>query len=843
MEKTTPMMKQYFEVKEQYPDTLLFYRLGDFYEMFYEDAKIASLECDLVLTSRFAGDNNKAPMCGVPHHAVVPYIQKLVNKGYKIAIVEQMEDAKLTKGLVRRDVVRIITPGTVMDEISDDRTIVMIGSIEDIHYGYVLVACEMASGKTIATITAYTLPDLFQTCLKYNIRELVLDENINSKLLKKLREIPNIMISTCQDTQIQTHYEPLIQHIENPGVLTCYGRLINYLLTTQFKELSHLQVLEMENIEDYCEMDYTTMCNLELLIPLRPNGKNNTFLNYLDQCKSAMGSRMLRKWIEKPLLHADQIILKQNQVETLVKNYLLRDQLQQHCRNIYDLERIIAKIAFKTAIPQDLIRLLKSLNQVLPIKTALLDEIAFARWHDLDVLEEVLLQLETKLNADPPVNAKEGDIFKDGVDQQLDYFRNITKNGNQWLLEFENQEKERTQIKNLKVGYNRVFGYYIEISKGNIPLVKEEFGYIRKQTLTNQERYVSEELKSKEEELLNAKERANRLEGAMFSELIIDLQQYLPKLQIIAQFLAMIDSLQSLATISSQAGFVKPNFNQDRHVHIDEGVHPILMKNNKQGQVVSNSLHMNQEEHLYILTGPNMGGKSTYMRQIALLVIMAQMGCFVPAKKAELPIFDRIFTRMGASDDIMGGQSTFMVEMNEANVALQKATENSLILFDEIGRGTSTYDGMAIAQAIIEYVCTVIKAKTIFSTHYHELTSLAEQLKGVVNMYVQVAEKDEDITFLYRVLKGKADKSYGINVARLAQLPPAVLDRSRILLKQLESKRRFVQQSMDVVEVVTIPKELEEIKQLLQAVDIDTMTPVQSIFFLEQLKHKVKGKK
>jgi DNA mismatch repair protein MutS len=843
MEKLTPMMKQYFDVKNNYPDALLFYRLGDFYELFYEDAKLVSLECDLVLTSRGAGNDQKAPMCGVPHHAVTPYIQKLIGRGYKVAIVEQMEDPALAKGIVKRDVIRIITPGTVMDENADEKSEVYIAAVEDDITGYAIAACEMASGKTVVRRIEHSRFELIQYCLRNNIREIVFHNQIGERVLKRMREIPNLMISFCDENQTDDYYKPLIEHVQRESLLKAYGRLVNYLQSTQFKTLTHLQRVEIDDAQTYCELDFSTITNLELVSPLRSNGKNLTLFSYLDLCKSAMGSRLLKSWIEKPLSQISEIHKRQHQIKTLVEDFLVRDQLIQHCKGIYDLQRICAKIAFRSAIPQDMMRLMRSLRQISPMKELLLTADSF-RWVDkIDSLGELLTLLENCLAEDVPATAKEGGIFLDGFSELLDHYRDVTTGGNRWLLEFENREKERTGIRNLKVGYNRVFGYYIEISKGNMGLVKDEFGYIRKQTLTNGERYICEELKSKEDELLHAKERAIRLEEELFNNLISDVSAYLPKIQIVGAFAATVDALVALAQISSQSGFVLPTFTEERSIHVEESKHPLLASSQLKHEVVSNSLEMKEEDIVFILTGPNMGGKSTYMRQMALMAIMAQMGCYVLAKKAVMPVFDRIFTRMGASDDILGGKSTFMVEMNEANTALQKATPSSLILFDEIGRGTSTYDGMALAQSIIEYIATITKAKTIFSTHYHELTALADSLKGVVNVFVQVYEKDEEITFLYRVKRGKADKSYGINVARLAHLPDAVIHRAKDLLKQLESRRRVVQQSMDVVEIVHVPKHLDEIQRILEAISIDTITPLQALRLLDELKEKSKGAK
>lgn len=843
MEKLTPMMKQYFDVKNNYPDALLFYRLGDFYELFYEDAKLVSLECDLVLTSRGAGNDTKAPMCGVPHHAVTPYIQKLIGRGYKVAIVEQMEDPALAKGIVKRDVIRIITPGTVMDENADEKSEVYIAAVEDDITGYAIASCEMASGKTVLRRIEHSRFELIQYCLRNNIKEIVFHSQIGERVLKRIREIPNLMISFCDEHTMDDYYLPLIEHIQRESLHSAYGRLISYLQSTQFKTLTHLQRAELDDVQSYCELDYSTITNLELLNPLRPNGKNLTLFGYLDRCKSAMGSRLLKSWIEKPLVQISEIQSRQNQVKVLVEDFLLRDQLIQQCKGIYDLQRICAKIAFRSAIPQDMVRLMRSLRQIALIKDSLKSSEIFNWVEKVDPLSDLLSILENRLSEDVPATAKEGGIFLDGFSELLDHYRDVTSGGNRWLLEFENREKDRTGIKNLKVGYNRVFGYYIEISKGNMGLVKDEFGYVRKQTLTNGERYICEELKSKEDELLHAKERSVRLEEDLFNELINDVSEFLPKIQTAAAFAATIDALCALGQISSQSGFVLPKFSEMRSIHIEEGKHPLLASSQLKHEVISNSLVMNEDEIVFVLTGPNMGGKSTYMRQVALTAIMAQMGCYVLAKKAVMPVFDRIFTRMGASDDILGGKSTFMVEMNEANAALSKASESSLILFDEIGRGTSTYDGMALAQAIIEYIATITKAKTIFSTHYHELTALADSLTGVVNVFVQVHEKDEDITFLYRVKRGKADKSYGINVARLAHLPDAVIHRAKDLLRQLESRRRVVQQSLDVVEIVHVPKHLEEIQKILDAITIDTITPLQALTLLDELKEKSKGVK
>ena len=834
MEKVTPMMKQYLNIKKDYPDTLLFYRLGDFYELFFDDARIVSKECDLVLTSR-SKELDKTPMCGVPHHSVAPYIQKLLNRAYKIAIVEQMEPPSKSKKIVRREVVRVVTPGTIIDELEDAKEQINIAAIEDAHYGMALALVEVASGKSKLLWVNHAVKTLIPTLLKHNVREVLVASTFNKAMLDKFRELNELTITVHDDVTINNQHQNLVDESLNETYHHAIGRVLSYLGSTQFNELAYLQPFMLNDNQTFCELDYTTISNLDLIQPSRNNRNQMTLFSYLDYCKSAMGSRLLKQWIVEPLYNRDAILQRQQKVGNLMKEYLMLNDIQKALNDVYDLERIVTKIAFKRANPQDLSQLKTTLEKAQTIINTLSEHEPFFYLKDVDVLKDVYLYLEKALMTPPPATIKEGDIFLDDYDPDIKKFRSITRDGSQWLLQFEQEERERTQIKNLKIGYNRVFGYYIEISKGNLDLVKDEFGYIRKQTLVNAERFISDALKAKEDELLHAKDKLFALEEQRFMELLDQLQEHILKLQTLADHLAIIDVYAAFAQISLKKRFVAPTFNDKQTIDVKASVHPLLESVKLKQKVVANNWQARADQHVFILTGPNMGGKSTYMRQLALLVIMAQMGCYVPAKSADLPLFDAIYTRIGASDDILSGQSTFMVEMLEANVALSQASANSLILFDEIGRGTSTYDGMALAQAIIEYITTSIKAKTIFSTHYHELTSLAEVLPTIENLVTRVIEKDGEIEFLYRIRPGKAEQSYGVNVANIAQLPEGVIARATQLVQQLESKRKHVQQSLDIVEMEVIPKPLKAVQDLLMSVDVNQMTPIQAMQFLDEL--------
>lgn len=838
----TPMMNHYIELKKKHEDAIIFYRLGDFYEMFFEDAKTASSELDLVLTGRNAGAEEKVPMCGIPHHASSGYIQRLIQKGYKVAIVEQLEDPSQAKGLVKRDVIKIVTPGTIMDEVSDEKASVYIASMHDYQFGLSVVLCEMTTGEMRAQLIDRQVMAIQKVLLGNNVKELVVQDKFDKKIMKMVEDMECITISCHNDAEIKPEYDHLIAKIEDDRVLTAFGILTNYLNETQKRSMAHLNPVEMVYENEFLQMDFSTKQNLELTQSLRSSSKSLTLWSFLDKCRSSMGSRLLKKWIEYPLVDPVMIEKRLDAIEYLNDNFITKDELREHLGYVYDMERLSARVAYGSANARDVLRLVKTLEHTPAIFELFQDCSAYSEFQKIDPCRELFDMIDGAIVDNPPLTFKDGGIFVEGYSEELDQVREIGKNGKNWILELENKERERTGVKSLKIGYNRVFGYYIEVTKANLSQIKEEFGYVRKQTLANAERFVTQELKEKEDAIVHAQERSIRLEVELFNNLLNQIKVYLPKLHDVANALATIDALYALADISSENGYVRPVFHTEHAIHMEEARHPILDRMMKTSRYVSNDLHMSENHDILIITGPNMGGKSTYMRQTALLVIMAQIGCFVPARKAEMPIFDQIFTRIGASDDIMSGQSTFMVEMIEANNALQNATANSLILFDEIGRGTSTYDGMALAQAMIEYIMRNIKAKTLFSTHYHELTEMETEDNSIRNVHVDVHEEDNKVTFLYRVIDGKADKSYGINVARLAHLPSSVLDRAEQILDNLELQPAI---SGSLQEPVVIQKENPLHEQVVQAIthtDINKMTPMEAMQFLYELKGKLEHK-
>ena len=836
--KFTPMMQHYLQIKQENPDAIIFYRLGDFYEMFFEDAKTASLELDLVLTGRSAGVEEKVPMCGVPHHAANVYIQRLIQKGYKVAIVEQVEDPALAKGLVQREVIRIVTPGTIMDENADEKNTNYIASLYDYQYGICVVLCEMTTGEMKAQLIDKSVIALQKVLLQNNVREIVVEHSFDKRLRKMIEELETITISAMNHDTVKETYQRLLNGISDQRVHHAFGLLMNYLDETQKRTMTHLQPVEMIYEQEFLQMDYATKQNLELTASLRGSGKQMSLWSFMDHCMSAMGSRLLKKWIEYPLIQAAEIKKRQDAVAYLSDDFMIRDELKEHLRYVYDLERLGARVAYGSASPRDVLRLIRTLEHAPVIFDLFKGCPSYPEYRTIDTCMTLHDLIDGAIVEEPPLTVKDGGVFVDGYNERLDELRRISRDGKSWILELEAKERERTGVKSLKIGYNRVFGYYIEVRKGNLEAIKPEFGYVRKQTLANAERFITEELKEQEDTILHAQEEKLRLEAELFTDLLNQIKVYLPKLHDLANALATIDVLYSLAQLAGENGYVRPQFHEGHRIEIIEGRHPILESMMKTKRYVSNDLKMEEEQTVSIITGPNMGGKSTFMRQNALLVIMAQIGSFVPARSALLPVFDQIFTRIGASDDILSGKSTFMVEMMEANHALQHATEHSLILFDEIGRGTSTYDGMALAQAMIEYIDANIHAKTLFSTHYHELTQLGEENETIRNLHVEVHEEKDEVTFLYRMLDGKADKSYGINVARLAKLPEIVLQRARQLLEgwELQGDGGIYQPQMMVVEKED--PQMREIADMIDMVDINTMTPMEAMSFLYELKKK-----
>lgn len=834
--KYTPMMQHYLKMKEENPDAILFYRLGDFYEMFFEDAKLVSQELDLVLTGRSAGVEEKVPMCGVPFHAANSYIQRLVKKGYKVAICEQLEDPSSAKGLVDRGIVKIITPGTYMDATMDAKTSNYMASCDVSSFEITVIYCELSTGELKYQTLQRSLVALQKALLEQNVSELVCPMSMDKKWMSALEEMETILISKHKKASVDSQDLPLLNGIESESLQESFALLMAYLKDTQKQHIDHFLPIESMDKDKVLVMDYETKNHLELVSSQSTNAKAESLWSFMDKCQSAMGSRLLKRWIEYPLIDAEKISKRQAAVKDLKENFMLRENLKEHLVYVYDMERLASRMAYGNASPRDVLQLVATLEHAKPILDLATTLNSYPEFTQTPDCQELYNEIKNAIIENPPLTLKEGGVFNDGYNQELDEVRRIAKKGKDFILELEAKERERTGVKSLKVGYNRIFGYYIEVRNGNLGNIKEEFGYHPKQTLANATRFVTQELKEKEEQILHAQETKVKLEQSLFNDLLLRIKKDLFDLHACAQALSTIDVLVSLAILASEKGYVCPVFHPGYNVNVVEGKHPILDDRMKKKRYVSNDWKMSEEEHIQLITGPNMGGKSTYMRQNALLIVMAQMGSFIPAKSAELPIFDRIFTRIGASDDILTGKSTFMVEMMEANTALRYATKHSLILFDEIGRGTATYDGMALAQAMLEYIDEAIGAKTLFSTHYHELTELAEEHQSMRNVHVDVREEKNEIEFRYRVVEGKADKSYGINVAKLAHLPKVVLDRASQLLLNFENQDNNQNYQPSLFVMDQVQPEKSKLLQQLQELDIDSMTPRDALDCLYELK-------
>lgn len=842
--KYTPMMQHYLKMKEENPDSILFYRLGDFYEMFFEDAKLVSQELDLVLTGRSAGVEEKVPMCGIPFHAANSYIQRLVKKGYKVAICEQLEDPSSAKGLVDRGIIKIITPGTYMDATMDAKSTNYMASCDVSSFEITVIYCELSTGELKYQTLQRSLVALQKALLEQNVSELVCPMTMDKKWMAALEEMDTMLISKHKKANIDPEDLPLLNGIESESLKEAFALLMAYLKDTQKQRIDHFLPIESMDKDKVLVMDYETKNHLELVSSQSSNAKAESLWSFMDKCQSAMGSRMLKRWIEYPLIDAEKIAKRQAAVKDLKENFMLRENLKEHLVYVYDMERLASRMAYGNASPRDVLQLVATLEHAKPILDLASSLNSYPEFNDVPDCQELYNEIKNAIIENPPLTLKEGGVFNDGYNQELDEVRKIAKQGKDFILELEAKERERTGVKSLKVGYNRVFGYYIEVRNGNLDNIKEEFGYHPKQTLANATRFITQELKEKEEQILYAQETKVKLEQSLFNDLLLRIKRDLFDLHACAQALSTIDVLVSLAILASEKGYVCPVFHPGYNVNVVEGKHPILDDRMKKKRYVSNDWKMSEEEHIQLITGPNMGGKSTYMRQNALLVVMAQMGSFIPAKTAQLPIFDRIFTRIGASDDILTGKSTFMVEMMEANTALRYATKHSLILFDEIGRGTATYDGMALAQAMLEYIDEAIGAKTLFSTHYHELTELAEEHQSMRNVHVDVREEKNEIEFRYRVIEGKADKSYGINVAKLAHLPKVVLDRASQLLLNFENQDNNQNYQPSLFVMDQVQPEKSQLLQQLQELDIDSMTPRDALdcfYELKKLSEKIES--
>ncbi|WP_144716489.1 DNA mismatch repair protein MutS [Bacillus altitudinis] len=814
MASYTPMIQQYLKIKADYQDAFLFFRLGDFYEMFFDDAKEAAQELEITLTSR---DGGTIPMCGVPYHSASAYIEQLIEKGYKVAICEQVEDPKTAKGVVKREVVQLITPGTVMDGKGlNENENNFIASVSSFQNGYGLALSDLSTGENMAAFIE-RLDEVVSEIYSVGAKEIVVSKQLNEETVKTLKERCQATISYEDSDELIDEAERLVSHLDEHlkiAFLTLYA----YLRRTQKRSLDHLQQVQVFQLEQTMKIDLYSKRNLELTETIRSKSKKGSLLWLLDETKTAMGGRLLKQWIDRPLIRLSQIKERQEMVQILMEHFFEREDLRERLKQVYDLERLAGRVAFGNVNARDLIQLKESLKQVPAIKElvhSLPEDMAKSRANDIDPCGDLLDLLEDALYENPPMTLKEGNLIKDGYNAKLDEYRDASRNGKDWIARLEQQEREYTGIRSLKVGFNKVFGYYIEVTRANTHLL-EEGRYERKQTLANAERYITPELKEKEALILEAESNISELEYELFSALREQVKAYIPRLQLLAKQMSELDALQCFATVSEKRRYVRPEFSSDE-VEVIDGRHPVVEKVMDHQEYVPNDCQMGKGRQTLLITGPNMSGKSTYMRQMALISILAQIGCFVPASKATLPIFDQIFTRIGAADDLISGQSTFMVEMLEAKNAMVHATKNSLILFDEIGRGTSTYDGMALAQAIIEFVHDHIGAKTLFSTHYHELTVLESQLSELKNVHVRAEEHEGTVVFLHQIKEGAADKSYGIHVAQLAELPDAIIDRAQTILTELESGSHEV-----IPSVSKAPKqEMAEEKQQLSFFEVE----------------------
>lgn len=834
LEEVSPMMREYLKTKSEYEGIILFYRLGDFYEMFFDDAITASHELELTLTGKQCGLKERVPMCGVPHHAVNIYLEKLIEKGYKVAICEQMEDPKTAKGIVKREVIQIVSAGTLTStEIVNEKDFNYIASITDYNYLYVLSYADLLSGKVYTTKIEKNNDKLISHIVNLNIKEIVVRDTFDVDLIHKLKSNYNIFISYYDNDEL--YKGKVFENVTDQKLIKNTSLLLNYLTNSLKQDLGHIQQVEVIDSGLFLELDKECIKNLELVETIRNKDRQNSLLGFMDKTKTAMGSRLLKSYIISPSIDKTEIIKRQNLVEKLMTEFLLKSELKEYLYEIYDLERLTGKVVCSNLNARDLLQLKTSIK-VIPDINNILETLGEEK---IETFNELYLILENSIKDDVPLTVKDGGIIKEGYDKEVDELRSIKSGGKDFISNFEREEKERTGIKGLKIGYNKVFGYYIEVPKGQISQVKEEFHYDRKQTISNCERYITPLLKEKENLILNAEEKLNTLEYDIFCKIKEEVKRYIPKLQKASAKIAYYDVMQSFATIAEEHNFVKPTINENSTVEIIKGRHPVV-ESVISTEYIDNDIIMNENTNILIITGPNMSGKSTYMREFGIIAILNQIGSFVPASKCNLPVFDKIFTRIGASDDLVGGESTFMVEMKESAYALENATKNSLILFDELGRGTSTYDGMSLAGSIIDYIATKIRCKTLFSTHYHELTDMENKLPGIHNVHVSIDETNGDITFLHKVMDGAVDKSYGINVAKLANLPHEVIKKANELLKEYESKSINTSKTK-IVKQYTLDLEEEkkdELREFIKGINVLNITPLEAINLLDEIERK-----
>lgn len=855
MEQYTPMIRQYLAVKANYPDAFLFFRLGDFYELFFEDAIQAARELEITLTGRDGGGTERIPMCGVPHHAAEGYIKTLVQRGYKVAICEQVEDPKSAKGVVRREVTRVITPGTIMDGsmLSVDNNYLGMLVTDGQQYG--VAFCDITTGEFYSP--KIVLSDWLSTLeevLPFAPKEIVIPKSFPREALKELKSHIQTTVTWIDELiGIEEATQYLVNifdqaHLQLPQLnVIASGQLLAYLMTTQKRSIGHIQQIHIYEPNRHMILDPFTRRNLELIETVRNKSKYGSLLWLLDQTVTPMGSRMLKRWMDKPLISADQIDSRLDAVQFFVSNSLLRVEVQHMLKQVYDIERLAGRISYGNVNGRDLLQLRKSLEIIPSIV-----EIFMQSNHSLpamihfiqkiDTCSDLRMQLERAIVDDPPITITEGGVIREGYSAQLDDLRLASRDGKQWIANLEQKERETTGIKSLKVGYNKVFGYYIEVTKANLSALPKD-RYERKQTLANAERFVTQELKEKEQLILQAEERIVQLEYELFVELRKYLEEHIPRIQSLAHQMAILDVIIALAELAEKNRYVRPKISTNGVHHIVDGRHPVIEAVLEKGHYIPNSTHFDPDHLIYLITGPNMAGKSTYMRQVAMIQILFQIGSFVPAKEAELTIVDRIFTRIGAADDLVEGQSTFMVEMNEIKVTTTQATSNSLVIIDELGRGTSTQDGIAIAQAVIEYLHDKIGCKTLVSTHFHELASLEGNLPKLMNYHMAVLEQGNDVRFTRQLIAGAASKSYGVYCAQLAGLPSRIIERANQLIAKMEKIDQVEQMDLFLskdVETTHVSDPTEkEVVQYIQAIDLLNMTPLQAMQVLFELKNKV----
>ena len=863
----SPMMQQYLDIKDKNPDTILFFRLGDFYEMFFEDAKLCSRELELTLTGKDCGLEERAPMCGVPFHSSTTYIQKLIEKGYKVAICEQVEDPKEAKGLVKRDVVKIVTPGTLLDtNMLDETKNNYVANIFSIGKEYAFSYADISTGECYVTYIEglSSIDKIIDDVMRVMPSEFILSKNMLAQkhIVDNITKRINTYISEyIQDEEAENNtlellkkYKMDITKVEEMSLTV----LLTYITETQKSEASQINKIERYSLEKFMRLDNATRKNLEIMESSREKTKKGSLLWVLDKTSTAMGARQMKKWLEKPLLNVKDITTRLDAVEAIKSNVFFRDDLIDSLRNIYDIERIIAKVVSGNINGRDLVSLKNSIKYLPEIRQKLLNIIKYNEgkentyllklYSDIDELQDIYALIDKSINDDVGITIKEGNIIKKGYNEEVDTLRFASTDGKSWLMQLEANEKERTGIKNLKVGYNKVFGYYIEVTKSFISQVPED-RYIRKQTLTGGERYITEELKTIEEKILGSEDKLTDLEYKLFVQIRNEIARSASRVQKSAEIISILDVLCSFAYVAENENYVKPIITDDGVIDIRDGRHPVVEKSLRDVEFIPNNTFMDLDaKRFHVITGPNMAGKSTYMRQVAVITYMAQVGCFVPASYAKIGIVDRIFTRVGASDDLAMGESTFMVEMTELSNILENATSKSLIILDEIGRGTSTYDGLSIAWATVEYIWDKEKigAKTLFATHYHELTELGDTKEGINNFSVAVKEKGEDVIFLRKIVEGGADESYGIYVAKLAGVPKPVLHRAKELLKKLEetninkkAKKNETKVINNDMQVDMFNYRLAEVGKILDKICLDELTAKEALDTLYKLKDKM----